>query len=118
MAMNHIQDITGEKKSARDTQAAKQRSVFRHVLDNSPPGPETEPNRLSAEAKALIGAATHGPGKVICVVVYYILSNPAMETRLRSELQLVMENYPSEMPRWTDLKKLTFLQVCIKEGLR
>ena len=82
------------------------------------PESELSNERLANEAQVLLGAGTATTARTLLLTTYYILSNPAIRSRLEEELQQPMAKYPQVVATWAELEKLQFLQALIKEGLR
>ncbi|KAL8823041.1 MAG: hypothetical protein Q9191_006233 [Dirinaria sp. TL-2023a] len=82
--------------------------------------PESERSieRLSQEAQILHGAGTVTTSRALDIMSYHILHNPPIRERLGNELKDIMADYPHNLPRWSDLEKLPYLQAIIREGLR
>lgn len=93
-------------------------SIFRHIVSSDMPESERSIERLSREAMVLFGAGTATTARTMGFMSYYILRNPHMRERLGNELKDIMAAYPNDLPRWSDLEKLPYLQAIIKEGLR
>ena len=82
------------------------------------PESERSVERLSQEAQILQAAGTATTAGALGIMSYHLLRNPPMRERLGNELKDIMANYPNDLPRWSDLEKLPYLQAIIKEGLR
>lgn len=93
-------------------------SVFHHLLSSDIPEVEKSTDRLRAESMVLLLAGTLAGAHTLTFVVFYVLSNPQIEKRLRAELQPVFKDYPRKVPRWAELEKLPYLRGCLKEALR
>ena len=63
-------------------------------------------------------AGTITSAHTLTMIVYHLLTNPHMATRLREDLRDVMSCYPAQNPSWADLEKIPYLHACIKESLR
>lgn len=66
----------------------------------------------------LLLAGTLAGAHTLTFVVYYVLSNSDIETKLKLELKEVFQDYPAKVPSWSELEKLPFLAGCIREALR
>ena len=93
-------------------------SIFRHIVSSDMPDSERSVERLSREAMVLFGAGTATTARTMGFMSYYILNNSHMRERLGNELKDIMADYPQNLPKWSDLEKLPYLQAIIKEGLR
>ncbi|KAI1128167.1 cytochrome P450 [Nemania abortiva] len=113
-----------KKLAASPTTQGKQdwSSAFHHLLSSDIPESEKSVERLQAESMIFLLAGTLAGAHTLTFVVYYILSNPLIEARLRSELKGVFTPTSSEekmkMPSWAELEKLPYLRGCLKEALR
>ena len=105
------------KDSKRDDFDQKS-SIFHHILTSDLPEAEKDPARLKREAFALLAAGTITTAGTLALISYFVLENPAIETRLREDLKEATACYPEQVPRWADLEKIPYLTGCIKEGLR
>ncbi|KAI0474825.1 putative cytochrome P450 [Xylaria cf. heliscus] len=93
-------------------------TLFRHIVTGDMPPSERSVERLSREAMILFGGATGTTPHTLSLISYYVLSNPKIEERLKDDLAPLMLDFPNNLPRWTDLEKLPYLQAIVKEGLR
>ncbi|GAP91441.1 putative cytochrome P450 [Rosellinia necatrix] len=93
-------------------------SLFHHVASSEMPVAEKSEERLAKEAQLLLGGGTVTSARVISCATYYILTQPDVLERLREELRQPMKRWPVDVPSWTDLERLPFLQAVIKEALR
>lgn len=66
----------------------------------------------------LFGAGTATTARTLGFMCYFVLVNPHMKKRLQDELRAPMANYPENLPTWSELERLPYLQAMIKEGLR
>lgn len=114
----HIEKIKSELRSSAADAKASSASVFHHLLSSGIPESEMSISRLQAESMILLLAGTLAGAHTLSFVVYYVLSNPDMEARLKLELEEVFQDYPTKMPTWTELEKLPYLAGCIREALR
>lgn len=75
--------------------------------------------RLVAEAQAVIGAGTETTGNTLSVFTYHVLAQPAIQKRLKAELDAAAQDQSSKgLMNYRTLEKLRYLQACIKEALR
>ncbi|KAI1419592.1 cytochrome P450 [Xylaria sp. FL1777] len=120
------QYIESIKNKLRDSLGAKGKqdwsSAFHHLLSSDIPESEKSVERLQAESMIFLLAGTLAGAHTLTFVVYYALANPAIEARLRAELEgaFVPTTDPGKMkmPSWAELEKLPYLRGCIKEALR
>lgn len=90
------------------------RSIF-HELRDSATLPPQEKNllRLEHEATLLVMAGTESPAKSIAIAHFHLLNNPALMSKLRTELLTV-----STTASWTQLEQLPYLSAVIAEANR
>lgn len=97
-------------------------SAFHHLLSSDIPESEKTVKRLQAESMIFLLAGTLAGAHTLTFVVYYVLSNPTVEKRLRAELEGVFASAAAKgknrMPSWSELEKLPYLRGCLKEALR
>lgn len=93
-------------------------SIFHELLRSDLPDSEKDTARLKSEAFAILAAGVVPTTGTLRLILYYILANPRIGTRLREELKDVTAGFPERVPSWADLEKIPYLTGCIKEGLR
>ncbi|KAI1195543.1 putative cytochrome P450 [Nemania serpens] len=118
MMAQHIRQSKAENAGGKNYDEGASRSIFRYIVTSDMPESEQSVERLSREAMVLFGAGTATTARTMGFMCYYILNNPAMKQRLQDELVPLMGEYTSNLPKWTDLERLPYLQALIKEGLR
>lgn len=120
MAETYIDEVKHEKERVgkKDASDSGKPTVFRHLISSDLPRSELSTSRLSQEAQVLFGAGTPTTARALLIITFYALSNLVILERLREDLQDVMADYPIEVPKWSQLEKLPYLQAVIKEGLR
>lgn len=97
--------------------------VFSHptiigaILDSELSAKEKSNDRIVHEAFALTGAGTETTSWALTVMTYFLLQNPDMLSRLTEELTKAVDD-PRNLPPWTQLEKLPYLDAVIQEGLR
>ncbi|OTA61601.1 cytochrome P450 [Hypoxylon sp. EC38] len=118
----HIKRI---EREIADWQNTKEKdswvSVFHHLLSSDIPASEKSVERLQAESMIFLLAGTLAGAHTLTFVVFYVLANPAIEIRLRAELEVAFVasvRDGKEIPIWAELEKLPYLRGCIKEALR
>jgi len=116
--MKHIVDSKNENLSPEKVNEDATSSIFRHIVSSDMPDSERSIERLSREAMVLFGAGTATTARTMGFMCFYLLSNPHMNERLENELKDIMADFPENLPSWSDLEKLPYLQAVIKEGLR
>lgn len=65
----------------------------------------------------VLGAGAETTSWTLAVIIYHLLSQPAILERLARELKEVVDD-PQQLPSWTTLQKLPYLDGVIQEGLR
>lgn len=93
-------------------------SLFHAIISSGMPPSELSEDRLTSEAQVMLGGGTVTPARTIGFATYYVLSRPEIRRRLAEELKEVMAGWPDEVPAWSRLEQLPFLQSVIKEALR
>lgn len=93
-------------------------SLFRYIVNSDMPKSELSTDRLTKEAQVLLGAGSASTARTLDFMVYYIIADEHIRTRLQEELRESMSGYPEKIPAWSELEKLPYLQAIIKEGLR
>ncbi len=115
----HIERIREEVANETKQGGYEQKtSIFHELLRSDLPDSEKDTSRIKSEAFALLAAGVVPTTGAIKLILYYILANPHIETRLREELKYIMAGFPEKVPSWAELEKLPYLTGCIKEGLR
>jgi cytochrome P450 len=96
-------------------------TVLHSILSSSTlPTPELATPRLEDEAFTLLGAGTITTAHTLTTIIYYVLSNPTIQSQLEtelSELHSKLPTYPSG-PHLKALEQLPYLSAVISEGLR
>ena len=119
MAREHIVKVkSGHAALKGDNHVIESVSIFQHIVDSDMPESELSVDRLTKEAQVLLGAGTISTARTMAFISVYLLTNPAMRSKLEADLQPVMANFPQRIPSNSELKKLPYLQAVIKEGLR
>lgn len=118
MGMESVQNIREELLRGESSTKGTNKSVFHHLITSDIPESEKSSSRLQAESLIFLLAGTLTSANTLAMIVFYVLSNPHTEQRLRQDLKEVMACFPEKTPLWTDLEKIPYLQACIKEGLR
>ena len=119
MAKAHIVKAKRDKANATMTMDNHTRvSLFNHIVNSDMPESELSTERLAKEAQVLLGAGSASTARTLDFIVYYVLADLRIRTRLQEELRDIMLAYPNVIPSWAELEKLPYLQAIIKEGLR
>jgi cytochrome P450 len=98
-------------------------TIFESLRDNPAlPPQEKTVKRLTDEGAVLLLAGSETPAKVMAMIHYHLVANPAKLERLREELRTVMGGQlnpaKGELPSLHDLEKLPYLNAVVTEGLR
>ncbi|KAI6091587.1 cytochrome P450 [Hypoxylon rubiginosum] len=72
---------------------------------------------LVDEAGILLGAGTETTAWFFVVVTYHLLNKPELLERLHKELSQAVED-PRNLPTWSALESLPYLNAVVREGLR
>ncbi|KAK1569395.1 uncharacterized protein LY79DRAFT_674700 [Colletotrichum navitas] len=73
-------------------------TIFRHLLNSDLPQSELDDDRLSKEARVLIGAGTITTAGTMCFITYYVMAKPHIKKRLEEELASIMADYLRRQP--------------------
>lgn len=119
LGMNQIEKIKKEVSLQAKGETEESSSVFHSLLRSDMPPPELSDMRLSADAMALLAAGTATTSSVLTLIAFYIISEPRIGDRLRSDLKTAMAGIPAgQTLQWTQLEKIPYLNACIREGVR
>lgn len=92
-------------------------TIFHELLFSDLPQQEKTFDRLRQEGISVLGAGTETTAWTLSVTTFYILSNPAIHSRLINELRPVFGKAGGR-PSWTQLEQIPYLHGVISEGLR
>jgi cytochrome P450 len=92
-------------------------TIFASLLQSDLDVLDKEPQRLSAEAQAVLGAGTETTSWALAVMTYHLLTKPEVLAKLTRELEGVVKD-PRHLPGWSVLETLPYLGAVIQEGLR
>ena len=93
--------------------------MFHDVLFKSNlPAPEKTIERLGGEATLVVIGGSDTTGNSLTKLHYYLLANPDKLVQLKEELRDFFSNQGDEIPKWQELKNLSYLSACIQEILR
>ncbi|KAL1630026.1 hypothetical protein SLS54_000886 [Diplodia seriata] len=85
--------------------------------DLLPPEDKTA-GRMAYEAEMVLGAGTETTSNTLGNLVFHVLSNPAVHSRLKHELQSCSAAPPDQLVDFRTLDKLPYLTAVIQETLR
>ncbi|SLM41105.1 cytochrome p450 [Lasallia pustulata] len=109
----HVMEEQTEKKN----QNAAHPTIFHELLQGDLPEEEKELDRLWAEGQLVVGAGTETTAWALSVMMFYLLADPTILSRLVEELVTAIPD-PSQLPSGAVLTQLPFLITVISEGLR
>ncbi|KAF1941458.1 cytochrome P450 [Clathrospora elynae] len=92
-------------------------TIFASLLQSDLDLLDKEPQRLSDEAAAVVGAGTETTSWAMSVMTYHLLRKPEVLAKLTQELEAVVQD-PKHLPGWLVLETLPYLGAVIQEGLR
>lgn len=92
-------------------------TVFAELLKSDLPEQEKTMTRLVNEATAIMGGGTGTTSWALSVITYHLLTKPKLLGKLTDELRGAVSD-PQNLPPWTTLEKLPYLDAVIQEGLR
>ncbi|KAH8805423.1 cytochrome P450 [Xylogone sp. PMI_703] len=93
------------------------RTIFHEILDSKLPPEEKLLGRLGDEAAVTVGAGTLTTSWILCIAIYYLLTDDSILDKLKLELENSIPDPESHMPLPT-LEALPYLNACIREALR
>jgi hypothetical protein len=97
-AGRHISQLVHEKKmepKSVNRVIGGKATVFRHLLnDDSLEESEWSVDRLTKEARILMGAGSVSPVRTLHFISFFLLANPLMRKRVEEELAEVMAGWP------------------------
>jgi cytochrome P450 len=108
-----VLDEKADEKSGEDGQ----KTMFHTLRDCDLPPSEKTLQRFCDEGEILLGAGGETTAKALTTIIFYLVQNPALLSRLRQELQSVMPD-PKSIPECKILESLPYLSAVISEGLR
>lgn len=89
---------------------------------NSDAIPESDKttDRITQEARTLVGAGSETTGNTLETIAFHVLANPNKLRRLKEELAHAVKGSKGKDPltRYNTLQRLPYLKAVIKEGLR
>lgn len=84
MALKHITEAKREKleNEEKGTRVGDGTSLFRHIVNSDMPESEQSDGRLAQEAQILLSGGTTTTARTIGFIVYFILANPSIRSKL------------------------------------
>lgn len=107
--------IESHKNGEEDKVKFSHPTFFHDVLNSSLPPEEKSAERLAQEIQVVIGAGGETVAKALSWITYYLLENPQILEKLKSELN---EKDPDQKASLAELEKLPYLTSVMLEGLR
>ncbi|PYI35364.1 cytochrome P450 [Aspergillus indologenus CBS 114.80] len=95
----------------------KTTTMFHALTDPDVPPEERTLKRLEDEGLVLFAAGTETTATTLSVAIFHILNDPAVLSKLRTELKQIMPT-PHHPVTWRQLEKLPYLTAVIHEALR
>ncbi|KAF8849558.1 putative benzoate 4-monooxygenase cytochrome P450 [Acephala macrosclerotiorum] len=106
--------IQSPKASFEDRQ---HRTIFHEILDSKLPLEEKSIDRLADEAGVTLAAGTLTTAWVLAVAIYYMVANPTLLRKLKTELEAAIPDPSSHTPLAT-LDTLPYLRAVVQESIR
>lgn len=91
-------------------------SILHGICNSDLPASDKTPARIYQEAITFVGAGSETAGSALEHITYHVLANPSVLARLKSEISEAAQT--GDLTSNNTLKNLTYLEACIKEGLR
>lgn len=119
----HLNDVEfprrfQQAKAEHEAGIIKQRqTVLDVLLESDLPEQEKTAERITGEFVAILLAGTETTSWTLTVLVFYILTDKRVFSKLNKELENAVES-PSQLPRWSNLERLPYLNAVVQEGLR
>lgn len=91
-------------------------SVLHGICSSDLPASDKTPARIYQEALTFVGAGSETAGSAMEHILFHLLDNPPVLKRLREELNEAAGN--GDLIANSTLRDLTYLDACLKEGMR
>ncbi|OAL28004.1 hypothetical protein AYO20_09626 [Fonsecaea nubica] len=122
MAFDFQTDLARQAADAVHAEKRSDKSVLDGII-NSDAIPESDKtvDRITQEARTLVGAGSETTGNALETITFHILANPDKLRRLKEELASAVEASKDKRDALTDystLQRLPYLTAVINEGLR
>lgn len=91
-------------------------TVFHEMLASNLPREELSHKRMQHEAESLIGAGLETTAWTLAMGSFYILHDPKIYAKLRTELIAAIPN-AAQIPPWATLETLPYLTAVVKESI-
>ena len=98
-----LKDVGVAKKAKvnqdkRDPSKRNYPSLFRWIVNSDTPEAELADKRLANEAQVILSAGSTSPARTLTHIVYYVLANPLIRSRLQDEVSGIMKDRPRTVP--------------------
>lgn len=119
----HLNDVEfprkfQQAKAEHDAGIIKQnQTVLDVLLESDLPEQQKTAERITGEYVAILLAGTETTSWTLTVLTFYILADRKVLEKLTTELKGAVES-PSQLPRWSTLEQLPYLNAVVHEGLR
>jgi cytochrome P450 len=111
---NRIRNIQSNKDHY---ETLSHKTVLHEILQSNLPESEKTVERLWQEAQIFTFAGTETVAWTLSVMIFYLLSIPAVLKKLKLELNKAIPD-PDKVPEWKELEQLPYLSAAIQESLR
>lgn len=119
----HLNDVEfprkfQQAKAEHEAGIIKQRqTVLDVLLESDLPEQEKTAERITGEYVAILLAGTETTSWALTVLAFYLLTEKEVLKKLTAELKSAVDS-PSQLPRWSTLEQLPYLNATVHEGLR
>ncbi|KAK5126470.1 hypothetical protein LTR85_010706 [Meristemomyces frigidus] len=110
-----IKAVIADRQSKNQSQ--KHKTIFHELLESDLPESEKTILRLAEEGQIVIAAGSSTTVHYLKSTIYFVLADPAILHRLKTELSKAMPD-PSVLPPTHVLERLPYLNAVFKEGSR
>lgn len=98
-------------------------NIYHQLLSSDLPPADLTPQRLIEEGVSITTAGFTTTGRALTTGLTHLILNPAILSKLRSELSTAMPplsstTTPADLPSWSDLQALPYLSAVVKESIR
>ena len=115
------QDLARQAESVVKAEKRSDKSVLDGIV-NSDAIPESDKtvDRITQEARTLVGAGSETTGAALEFITFHVLSNPEIYHKLKKELAGVVAKAKSDdaLTKYENVQRLPYLTAVIHEGLR
>ena len=108
-------DILAKVVARREKGQKTTQSFMDKVLDQQAKN-ELSPNQLLFIGGVLMEGGSDTSSSLIIAIVQAMIKNPEVQRKAQAEIDLVVG--PDRSPQWSDLEKLPYINMIVKEGHR